>query len=81
MRASKAANVVYESPGSRRALARLAVADPGAAAAGAAEEAGAVPLLAAGLIASPRAGLHGLAPLPDGGFDPGDLWTLPAVAR
>jgi peptide/nickel transport system substrate-binding protein len=64
----------------RRALARLAGADPGAAAAEAAEEAGAIPLLATGLVASPRAGLHGLVPLPDGGFDPGDLWTLPAGA-
>lgn len=67
-------------PAARRALARLAGADPGGAAAEAAEEAGAVPLLSTGLIASPRSGLHGLAPLPDGGFDPGDLWTLPPGA-
>jgi ABC-type transport system substrate-binding protein len=65
----------------RRALSRLAGADPGAVAAEAAEEAGAVPLLATGLSAWPRAGLHGLTPLPDGGFDPGELWTLPAGAR
>ncbi|HYQ80875.1 MAG TPA: ABC transporter substrate-binding protein, partial [Anaeromyxobacteraceae bacterium] len=65
----------------RRALSRLAGGDPGAVAAEAAEEALAVPLLAAGLTASARAGLYGLSPLPDGGFDPGDLWTLPAVGR
>lgn len=68
-------------PAARRALARLAGADPGAVAAEAAEEAGAVPLLSTGLVASPRSGLRGLAPLPGGGFDPGDLWTLPAGAR
>ena len=66
------------APAARRAISRLASADPGTAAAEAAEEAGAVPLVAAGLLASPRAGLHGLAPLPGGGLDPGDLWILPA---
>lgn len=68
-------------PAARRALARLAGADPGATALEAAEEAGAVPLLSTGLTASPRPGLHGLVPLPDGGFDPGDLWSLPAGVR
>ncbi|HEU4383812.1 MAG TPA: ABC transporter substrate-binding protein [Anaeromyxobacteraceae bacterium] len=64
----------------RRALERLAGTDPGAVAAVAAEEAMAVPLLATGLTASARAGLHGLRPLRDGGLDPGELWMLP-VAR
>lgn len=64
----------------RRALSRLAGADPGAVAAEAAAEALAVPLLGTGLTASARAGLHGLQPLRDGGLDPGELWTLPAVA-
>jgi peptide/nickel transport system substrate-binding protein len=62
----------------RRALGRLGSAEPGAVAAEIAADAGAVPLFASGLRVSPRRGLEGLAPAPDGGVELGDLWTLPA---
>jgi peptide/nickel transport system substrate-binding protein len=40
-----------------------------------------VPLVATGLRASATPALQGVAPRPDGGVDPGDLWLLGGGAR
>lgn len=65
----------------RRALSRMGSGDPAAAAAEVTEDLGVVPLLAAGLRASSRAGLEGLDVLADGTVDPGDLWISPRAGR
>ncbi|MBI5070999.1 MAG: ABC transporter substrate-binding protein [Deltaproteobacteria bacterium] len=54
---------------------------PAAAAAAAEAELGAVPLALAWLRISAAPGLQGLAPAPDGTFDPGGLWLLPAASE
>jgi peptide/nickel transport system substrate-binding protein len=77
-----AGQVVFAARGpdaARRTLAALAGLEGEAAVAAArraAEEHGLVPLVATGLRATAAPALQGLAPRPDGTFDPGALWLL-----
>jgi peptide/nickel transport system substrate-binding protein len=77
-----AGQVVFAARGAdaaRRTLAALAGLEGEAAAAAAArtaDEQGLVPLVATGSRAAAAPALQGLAPRPDGAFDPGALWLL-----
>lgn len=82
--AGEVAYAVRGPAAARRAMAALAGAAPAEAPARLATLARAlevVPLVATGLRASATPALQGVAPRPDGGIDPGDLWLLGGGAR